>query len=332
MDAPKIDTSEWALQHGEILQNYRIVRPIRSSLKWTAYLARDDSGKRVTLTYIERQRIVEQYQLHAFQNGTPIETAEAEAARYVREQEKTLIDTVERIRGLGDEHVAATHGWRHDKERDQLVIVSDYTPGVDLAYAADRLTPQQLIYIFAQVLDGLGFIHQNGFLHLNLKPSRIVIDFEPDEPVVRITDFGFAIPMKGCTGDYAGTALYMAPEAVLNQRDRIGTRADLFSFGVTMFEALTGRGPLEHRIDARSDKARLAAIVSREPNVTTPPSHFNREVMPALDRIVLDLLHKDPDERRYDNADDLAAAFREQWPEECLDMARAGTTSLSSYD
>ncbi len=331
MDDPKKNTSEWAIQHGEIMQSYNIVRPIRSSLKWTSYLARDKSGAKVTLTYIDRERIVEHYQIIAFQNGTAIETAQAEAARYVEEYEKNLIDSVERIRGLGNAHVAATHGWSHDKERNQLVIVSEYAPGVDLAYAAQKLNPKQLIYIFTQVLDGLTYIHQNGFLHLNVKPTRIHIDFEADTPSAKLTDFGLAVPMTGNKGEYAGTALYMAPEVILNQSDRIGARADLYSLGVTMYNALTGRQPLEHRVDARSDKPRLAQIVNEEHDVTTPPAHYNRAIPAELNEIILGLLRKDPEKRTYDNADDLANAFREYWPNETLEMSPEGTSNLSSF-
>ncbi len=333
MDDPKkTNTNEWAIQHGENIASYNIVRPVRSSLKWTAYLARDNDGKRVTLTFIDKQRIMENYQIIAFQNGTPIETAKAEAARHVEEYEKDRIDAIQRIKGLGNARVAKTTGWSYDKERDQLVIISEYTPGYDLAYAAEKLNPKQLIYIFVQVLDGLKFIHQNGFLHLNLKPPRIYIDFEPDSPAVKITDFGFAIPMKGYTKECGGTALYMAPEVILNRSDQIDARADLYSFGVTMYCALTGRNPHEHRIDARGDKARMAEAVKSETGVNTPPSHYNREIPKELDRIILELLQKEPENRKYTDADDLSAEFTELWPAECKDMSRAGTTTLSTYD
>lgn len=327
---PNVDTNGWAIQHGEAFpENFDIVRPIRSSLKWTAYLAKDKSGNRMTLTFIEREKIIENCQIAAFQSGTPIETAKEEASHLVKEYEKTLMESVDRIKGLGNEHVAVTHGWSYDHERDQMVIFSDYTPGVSLADAAQKLDPKQLLYIFVQALDGLKCIHQNNLLHLNIKPSRIYIDFETDPPVAKFTDFGFAIPIKGYTGEYGGTALYMAPEVILNQRDQIDARADLYSFGVTMYNALTHRDPMEHRLDARGDKMRMAEVVKREESVTTPPSHYNRDIPKELDRIILDLLQKDPIARQYANADDLSTTFTEIWPTECAEMSHAGITSLA---
>ncbi len=332
MKEPVRDVHDYAIQHGENLHSYTIIRPIKASNKWTSYLGKDETGKRVTLTYIDRERIIESYQVIAFQNGTPIEQAKLSAQQYVHDFEKTLIDKVERIKDLGNDHVAATYGYSFDKERDQLVIVTEYTPGVDLGYASERLNPKQLIYLFAQVLDGLAFIHQNGFLHLNIKPSRVYVDFEPDVPAVKLTDFGFAIPIQKHGAEYSGTLLFMAPEVALNQPERIDARADLFSFGVLMYNCLTGRYPYEHRLDARSQKERIVAIIQNESSLTIPPSHYNREIPKELDTIVLNLLQKEPEKRCYESTDDLVNAFYEQWPEETRTIPRLGTSTLTSFE
>lgn len=331
MKKRKKDTTDWCIDEGT-LKDYEVIRCIRSSFKWTSYLAKDRNGNRVTLTYFDKEKLLERYQAMAFQSGTPADKMESEAIKYVREYQQNVKKTVDRIKDLGSEHVAATCGCSYDRERDQLVVISEYVPGVDLFYASGRLKPNQLMCLFAQALDGLDFIHSSGFLHLNIKPSRIVVDFEADPPTVRITDFGFAIPIKNYAGKYNGTLFYMAPEVILEERQKIDERADLFSFGATMYYCLTGHQPLGERFVAQSNKERLAAIAARERGVDTPPSHYNKEVPPELDEIVTSLLKRDPADRKFANAGDLLNFIYEKWPDESKKMAREATSTLITYD
>ncbi|MFA4973424.1 MAG: serine/threonine-protein kinase [bacterium] len=329
----KRETDNWAIPHGMSLpENYEVMRQIRESLKWTAYLAKDGQGNKRTLTYVDDAKILERYKVSAFQRGLSPEEAEREAVKYAHEYKDRLLKMVENVRDLGNEHVAAIFGASYDKERDQLVIISDYTPGVDLAYAAEKLNPMQLVCIFAQILSGIDFIHKNGFLHLNIKPSRIYVDFEQDPPQAQLTDFGFAVPIGKYEGESSGTLLYMAPEVVMNRKELIDERADLYSFGVTMYTSLTGRFPLENRLNARSDKSEFARIVDKEESVRTPPSFYNKRVPKELDELIIGLLEKKPDRRKYAHADVLLSAFNELWPKECSGMTREGISSLSSYD
>lgn len=329
----KADIENRAVRHGmRMPESYEVLRQLRESLKWTAYLARDKRGNRRTLTFVDDERILEAHRVHAFQEGHPPEEVEREAKAYARNYKEQLLKSAENVRDLGNKHVAATLGASYDKERDQLVIISEYVPGVDLAYAAERLNPMQLICIFAQILDGVHFIHKSGFLHLNIKPSRIMVDFEQEPPLARLTDFGFAVPIGKYDGESIGTLLYMAPEVVLNLEDQINERADLYSFGVTMYACLTGRVPLESRLNARSDKSELAKIVNKEESVRTPPSFYNNRVPKEMDEIVLSLLEKIPGKRKFACADILLSTFNNLWPNECRSMTREGMSSLSLYD
>ncbi len=326
------NTSDWAIGHGMTPGDFEIVRPVRSSHKWTAYLAKDKTGKRVTLTYIDKDKILERVRVAAYQQGTPPHELERKAVEYLHEYQRGLREMTERVKGLVHENVAEVFGCSHDREKDQLVIVAEYTPGVDLFYACGKLNPTQSIFLYAQVIEGLSFIHASELLHLNIKPSRICVDFEADTPTAKFTDFGFAIPLHGYTGAYNGTSFYMAPEVILEQRETIDERADLFSLGITMYYCLTGRQPLGERFVAQSNKEKLVDIVRREKSVSTPPSHFNKAVPPELDRLVMGLIEKDPETRAFRTARDVLNMIYEQWPEESRKMVRETTSTLLSYD
>jgi serine/threonine protein kinase len=331
MKEKRSDTHEWCLTGDKIL-DYEVIRCIRSSFKWTAYLAKDKKGNRVTLTYIDKEKVLERFRVLSHQSGLPKNKLEIDAHKHLQEYQDELQEAAARVKGLGSVHVAATIGSCYDRDRDELVIISEYVPGVDLFYASGRLKPAQIINLFSQALDGISFIHASGFLHLNLKPSRIMVDFEGDEPTVKLTDFGFAVPRQNFTGKYSGTLFYMAPEVIFEKQDAIDTRADLYSFGVSMYYCLTGHQPLGERFIAASSRKRLLEIVDKEKDVSIPPSKYNGDVPSELDDIVLSLLKKDPDARKFKTAASLLNHIYEIWPEESRHMTRESTSTLVTYD
>lgn len=315
------------------LNDYEIVRPIRISSRWVAYLAKDKTGNLFTLTYIDKQKIVEHYSILAFQEGTPSEELDNKALQQFHEYQDSIIAMVNNVKELRCDHVAGVHRFSFDREKDQLVIVSDYAPGVDIFEACRLLNPKQVLFLFTQVLEGLKEIHDNGLLHLNIKPSRICVDFlHGTTPSIKLTDFGFGIPISGYKGRHTGTLFYMAPEVVLDQHEQINESSDLFSFAVTMYYCLTGTQPLSTRFVAQSSKKRLMKLIECEDSASTPPSHYKKEVSPEMDELILGLLQKRPQDRICKNAADTLNTIYEKWPEESRQMMREGTSTLMSYE
>lgn len=319
------DINEWCFEG--VLQNHKIVRKIRSSSKSTAYLAQDLKGNRFVLTYIESDKVFERMRFKAHQLGHSIQDADLHARKMLEDYMEEVRQMIERIKGLGSENVAVTYGIGQDAEKNLLAIVSEYTPGVDLLYATGGLKPLQMISLFTQALHGLKFIHSSGFLHLNVKPSRIRVDLEGVPPIVRLTDFGFAVPVDGWKGEYNGTALFMAPEVIREEREKIDERADLYSLGVTMYLSLTHRDPFPDRLSADGDRIKLKTLLNREA-FPSPPSHFDKSVPKELDEIILDLIQSDSDKRSHRYTADLLHTFYDKWPEESRNMPHEDTSTL----
>jgi len=139
------------------------------------------------------------------------------------------------------------------KERDVLYIVMEYVDGdsLDKLIKKGELTTQQIINYGMQVCDGLDYAHSMGVVHRDLKPANIIIDGRTGR--VKIADFGIAaIETTGgmlATLTYdnvaIGTMNYMSPEQRVDAH-RVTHLADVFSFGVILYEMLTGKIPIGH--------------------------------------------------------------------------------------
>jgi len=322
----------WALGHGVQFEDYEVIRRIRNGRNWTALLAENKSGDRKTLTYLENDKIIERYKMWAYQNGVSQNSLDRDASRYLSDYHDKIKATVDRVKGIECLHVATVNGYSYDREKEELVLISDYTPGVDIFDACRMLNWKQILFLFSQVLKGLVEIHSFGILHMNIKPSRIYVDFGPKIPDVKFTDFGFAIPASGYDGKYNGTLFYMAPEVVLEEHDKVGFKSDLFSLGVTMYYCLTGHQPYGERFIVQSDKHRLISQIKNEVDLKIKPSHYRSEISDDLDEMILDLLRRSVDDRPYRRAREVLNHIEELWPDECQSMIREGSTTLVSYE
>jgi serine/threonine-protein kinase len=163
------------------------------------------------------------------------------------------------------------------------------------------LTPEQAVGQVRQVLEAAGFAHRHGVVHRDLKPQNVIVD---GEGKATVTDFGIA--RAGASeitqaGSVMGTPHYLSPEQA--QGFEVTAVSDLYSIGVILYEALTGRVPFE----ADSAVAIAMKQVSQAPQ---RPSSINPQVSPALDAVVMRALEKDPN-RRFQSAEAFIAALDE---------------------
>ncbi|MFT5049777.1 MAG: hypothetical protein ACI8QZ_001170 [Chlamydiales bacterium] len=120
------------------------------------------------------------------------------------------------------------------------------------AAGAPRLAPgaigyeQAVAQLLVQVADALSAAHEKGLVHRDIKPSNILL--RADGTAV-VADFGLALsegdPALSMTGDTLGTPYYMSPEQAMLSGTRVDHRTDIYSLGVTLYEALTGVRPFE---------------------------------------------------------------------------------------
>jgi dipeptidyl aminopeptidase/acylaminoacyl peptidase/tRNA A-37 threonylcarbamoyl transferase component Bud32 len=199
----------------------------------------------------------------------------------------------------------------HDFSESNGVVfaVTELLDGESLRARLDGgpLSPRKAVDYAIQILRGLAAAHEKGIVHRDLKPENL---FVTADGRVKILDFGLArvvspesvrtnaptTPVGTEPGTVMGTVGYMSPEQVRGKP--ADHRSDIFSFGVVLYEMLSGK-----RAFQRESAAETMAAIARE----DPPelSESGRNVPPALDRIVRHCLEKSPSERAQ-SAHDLA--------------------------
>ncbi|CAN5599947.1 Stk1 family PASTA domain-containing Ser/Thr kinase [soil metagenome] len=176
--------------------------------------------------------------------------------------------------------------------RDTYFIAMEFVDGPQLKQIVKGgMGSEDAIDYTRQILNAARFAHRKGIIHRDLKPQNVLID---EDGRARVADFGIAragaSDITG-TGSVMGTAQYLSPEQA--QGKETTERSDIYSIGVILYEALTGRVPFE------GDSAVAVALkqVSEQPR---RPSAVNPNVPPALDAVVMRALAKDPDARFVD--------------------------------
>jgi len=185
--------------------------------------------------------------------------------------------------------------------RGELVLfVMGFVDGETLRDRVERagpLPPRLALKLLQEVAWALGYAHQRGVIHRDVKPDNILIERATDRALV--TDFGIALGKRSpdsAGGPIVGTARYMSPEQACGEP--VDARSDLYSLGATFFYALTGRAPFEG--------ANTPAILTKHVYETAPLVQALRPEVPAKVAAVVDrLLRKAPAER-FQTADDLA--------------------------
>jgi serine/threonine-protein kinase len=176
--------------------------------------------------------------------------------------------------------------------RDSYFIAMEYIDGPQLKQLVKGgMGIEDAIDFTRQILGAARFAHRKGIIHRDIKPQNVLID---DEGRAKVADFGIArgesSDITG-TGSVMGTAQYLSPEQA--QGKETTARSDIYSIGVVLYEALTGRVPFE------GDSA-VAVALKQVSETPRRPSALNPKVPPALDAVVMRALAKDPDARFKD--------------------------------
>jgi eukaryotic-like serine/threonine-protein kinase len=164
----------------------------------------------------------------------------------------------------------------------------------------------RVLHVLRQTSHSLGEAHDAGLIHRDIKPGNIFLtEYGRDFDFTKVLDFGLVKELWSDAeltraGKFAGSVAWAAPETTNKKIDRVVPASDIYSLGCVAYYLLTGALVF----DAKDALDMLIAHQSEEP---VPPSERSgRDIPPEVDRLVLDCLVKDPDER-IPSADALAA-------------------------
>ncbi len=261
---------------GSVISHYKILEKIGEGGMGVVYKAHD--------TRLERDVALKFLPQHLTANAS-------EQARFLQEA-KTVAQinhpNVCSIIDIGD-------------SGNQQFFVMEFIDGKTLRQFGGKLDLQTAMDYAIQVADGLQAAHLKGIVHRDVKSENIMVTADGR---IKVMDFGLA-KLKGSlrltkTSSTVGTLAYMAPEQV--QGKEADARSDIFSFGVVLFETLTGQLPFRGEHEA----AIMYSIVNEGPE---PIQKYMSDASPELVHILNKTLEKDPSDR-YQSIGDLLVDLR----------------------
>jgi serine/threonine protein kinase/Flp pilus assembly protein TadD len=254
---------------GETILHYRIIEKLGAGGMGVVYLAEDMKLKReVAIKFLPHHISADKEERQRFE-------IEAQAAASLNHQNITTIYSIE-------------------ETENQTFIVMEYIKGTELKdkIKSGLVQTSEAINIAIQIAEGLEAAHKKGIVHRDIKSQNIMITADGK---VKIMDFGLAKVGKGSQvtkiGTTVGTVAYMSPEQA--KGEELDHRTDIWSFGVVLYEMLTGKQPFK----GDYDQAIIYSILNEEPELEDKfPS--------VLKSITLKVLSKDLNDR-YQNINEM---------------------------
>jgi len=268
---------------GQTISHYKILEKLGEGGMGIVYKAQDTKLDRlVALKFLP-------HHIHA---------SEEERARFLQEARAVAVLN----------HPAVCTIYDIKEEGDQQFIVMEYVDGMTLhekilgrGGVPSPIRMNDAISYATQIGEALQEAHSKGIVHRDIKSENIMVN---NKNQIKIMDFGLA-KLKGSlkltkASSTVGTIAYMAPEQI--QGGDTDGRSDIFSFGVVLFEMLTGKMPFRGEHDA----AMMYSILNEEPEAL---SRYLPDPAPELVHIINRSLEKDPADR-YQHVDDMTSELR----------------------
>lgn len=264
------------------LGKYRILREVGRGAMGTVYEAQDgDLGRRVAIKILQG----------------PASANDSARRRFERESLAIAAVRHANVVTLHDAGIA---------EDGRPFLILEFLDGLPLDRHVRTRRPSltERIALVEKIARGVAAAHERGIVHRDLKPSNVLVTPEGHP---KVGDFGLAHWMSPDmamtrTGAQVGTPLYMAPEQIRGEADRISPRTDVFALGAVLYEVLAGRPAFHAPVIADV----YAKILNEDPE---PLSTLAPGLPAALEAVCLKALAKDPS-RRYAHAGDFADDLR----------------------
>jgi serine/threonine-protein kinase len=181
----------------------------------------------------------------------------------------------------------------HGKAEGTCYLLMDYVEAENLKELYARQVPvlqENVAQILIDSATALSHVHEAGYMHLDFKPENILVT---RNAAVRLIDFDMALPLPEKPKKLdknPGTPGYMAPEQL--RREPVDGRADIFAFGVSAYELLSNQKPFPGDSPAEILAAQMDSAGA------IPLRQHNPDVPPALEKVVMKCIEREPD-RRY---------------------------------
>ncbi len=269
---------------GKTILHYRVIEQLGEGGMGVVYLAEDTKlDRKVAIKFLPRHIAANSDERKRFE-------IEAKAAAALNHPNIATIHAIEEV-------------------NDEMFIVMEYITGKHLKEFINSkpLSIEEVINIATQIAEGLQAAHKKNIVHRDIKSANII---STEDGQVKIMDFGLAKIAGGVqlTKKHSalGTAAYMSPEQA--QGNEVDHRSDIWSFGVVLYEMLTGTLPFK----GEYEQAVIYSILNEVPKTT---SFLNKDIPKTIEQIINKSLDKNP-ELRYQNFKEIIDELKKPFIEE----------------
>lgn len=278
---------------GDTIREYKILEKIGGGGMATVYKARHTFINQIVAIKIMKLSLISDPQF---------------CERFIREAQTQAQLT-------GHQNIVTIHNFI--EEGGVYLIVMEYIDGIEVEGRIIRTLAQQIKNFGAMeisyfnpilkgILSGLSFAHEHGIIHRDIKPSNILFSHKG---IAKIVDFGIAQIISDQrltrTGIAVGTPKYMSPEQIRGKE--LDARSDIYSLGITIYEALTGKAPF----DGDTDYEIMRKHEDEEP---ISPKKLNSRIPDVWEDLILRCITKNPDKRPQNCKEILQMSQRKSVP------------------
>lgn len=196
--------------------------------------------------------------------------------------------------GLSGSRIIQVYSLEHYKNQIALIEEDFGGESLDKILQTEALTLLEKVTIATQLAEAIAQLHQHQIIHKDIKPQNIIVN--RDTCQLKLIDFGIASrfskenPTLKHPNTFEGTLAYMSPEQTGRMNRYIDYRTDFYSWGITVYELLTGQLPFNAADPMELVHAQIAVT-------PIPPDQINPEIPPILAKIILKCLAKTAEER-----------------------------------
>jgi len=217
--------------------------------------------------------------------------------------------------------LARVYDFGYDRKRKKFFFTCEYIDGKDIFVATQSLSLEKIYILMGQLLEVLTYIHNQGIIHNDLKPSNILLSGDS----IKVLDFGISTLMdksKSSKNKFIGGTLgYIAPEALRNHN--VSISSDIFSLGMIFYKIFGRKLPFEEQSEGEIVKKTVSGKI---PSVAI----FNKKLPPDLIHLINQLTENQPS-KRPSNVEAISPIFQQFLPKtEWVDKSIPHSLSLES--